>query len=152
MYVTIRGADQSQDKEEEFTVNNAVYVAQELRPAEVLLDNQADISIIHPMLLRDVQKAQRRIRVKGVGGPQLIVDEEGILEGFFPVYASEHTKANVLSFADVKDLYDITYVRKQAFIVHMADRDLVFKRKQKLYVADWGGTASMVAATVWENE
>jgi hypothetical protein len=84
MYVTIRGADQSQDKEEEFTVNNAVYVAQELRPAEVLLDNQADISIIHPMLLRDVQKAQRRIRVKGVGGPQLIVDEEGILEGFFP--------------------------------------------------------------------
>ena len=84
MYVTIRGADQSQDKEEEFTVNNAVYVAQELRPAKVLLDNQADISIIHPMLLRDVQKAQRRIRVKGVGGPQLIVDEEGILEGFFP--------------------------------------------------------------------
>ncbi len=84
MYVTIRWADQSQDKEEEFTVNNAVYVAQELRPAEVLLDNQADISIIHPMLLRDVQKAQRRIRVKGVGGPQLIVDEEGILEGFFP--------------------------------------------------------------------
>ncbi len=77
---------------------------------------------------------------------------KGFWKVFFPVYASEHTKANILSFADVKDLYDITYVRKQAFIVHMADRDLVFKRKQKLYVADWGGTASMVAATVWENE
>jgi hypothetical protein len=69
MYVTISWADQSQDKEEEFTVNNAVYVTQALRPTKVLLDNQADISIVHPMLLRDVQKAQRRIRVKGVGGP-----------------------------------------------------------------------------------
>jgi hypothetical protein len=29
-----------------------------------LLDNQVDISIMHPMLLRDVQKAQSRIRVK----------------------------------------------------------------------------------------
>jgi len=42
MYVTIRWADQSQDKEEEFTVNNAVYVTQALRPTKVLLDNQAD--------------------------------------------------------------------------------------------------------------
>ena len=73
------------------------------------------------------------------------------MDGFFPVYASEHTKANVLSFSDVEDLYDITYVRKRAFIVHMADRDLVFKRKQKLYEADWDA-ARMVAATVCENE
>ncbi len=117
-------------------MSNAVHVTQALRPTEVLFDNQADISIIHPMLLREVQKAQRRIRAKGVGGPQLIVDEEGILDGLFPVYASEHTKANILSFADIEDLYNITYMRKRAFVVHMADRDLVFKRKEKLYVAD----------------
>ena len=35
--------------------------------------------------------------------------------------------------------------------MHMADRDLVFKRKEKLYVADWDA-ACMVAATVRENE
>jgi hypothetical protein len=33
----------------------------------------------------------------------------------------------------------------------MADRDLVFKRKQKLYIADWDA-ACMVAATLRENE
>jgi hypothetical protein len=103
------------------------------------------------MLLRDVRKSQRRIRVKGVGGPQLIVDEEGVLDGFFPVYASEKTKANVLSFADVEDLYDITYICKRAFVVHMSDRDLVFKRRQQLYVADWG-TMGIVAARIQENE
>ncbi len=86
-----------------------------------------------------------------MGGPQLIVDEEGVLDGFFPVYASDKTKANVLSFADVEDLYDITYIRKREFIVHMRDRDLVFKRRQKLYVADWG-TVGIVAVTIQENE
>ncbi len=50
-----------------------------------------------------------------MGGPQLIVDEEGVLDGFFPVYASEKTKANVLSFAEVEDLYDIMYICKRAF-------------------------------------
>jgi len=59
------------------------------------------------MLLKNVQKSERRIRVKGIGGLQLIVDKEGI-----PVYASENTIANVLSFADIEDLYDITYVHK----------------------------------------
>jgi hypothetical protein len=76
MYATIRWADQDQDEEEEFMVNNAVHVTQALRPTKVLLDNQVDISIIHPMLLIDVQQAQRRIRVKGVGGPQCIWQTE----------------------------------------------------------------------------
>ncbi len=51
MYVTIRWADQEQDEEEEFMVNNAVHVMQVLEPTEVLLDNQTDISIMHPKLL-----------------------------------------------------------------------------------------------------
>jgi hypothetical protein len=60
----------------------------------------------------------------------LIVNEKGVLDGFFPVYASEKTKANILSFADVEDLYDITYIRKRAFVVHMGDRDLVFRENR----------------------
>ena len=53
-----------------------------------------------------------------MGGPQLIVDEEGVLDGFFPVYASDKTIANVLSFADVEDLYDITaYVNVRSFYI-----------------------------------
>jgi hypothetical protein len=82
MYTMVRWVEEK-DETREYMVNNAVHVTQVLAPTEVLLDNQADISIIHPMLLKNVQKSERRIRVKGIGGLQLIVDKEGILEGFF---------------------------------------------------------------------
>jgi len=79
-------------------------------------------------MLSDVRPAERKIRVSGVGGVQLIVDKVGMLDGFFQVYASEETKANVLSFADVEDKYEITYVRGQMFTVHMPGEDVVFER------------------------
>jgi hypothetical protein len=50
--------------------------------------------------------------VKRGGGLQLIVDQVGILEGFLPVYASQHMKAYLLSFVDVEDLYKITFMQK----------------------------------------
>jgi hypothetical protein len=138
-------------KMEEYIINNAVNIMQKLGPTKVLLDNQADISILHPMQLKDVQPAERKIKVKGLGGLQMVVDQQGILEVFFLVYASTDTKANVRSFADVEDLYDITYVQKQAFIVHMGTRDLVFYRREKLYVADWNDMATVVT-TIQVNE
>jgi hypothetical protein len=67
----------------EFMVNNAVNITQVLLPTEVLLNNQADISIVHPMLLKNIEKSDRRIKVKGIGGLQLVVDQVGELEGFF---------------------------------------------------------------------
>lgn len=40
--------------------------------------------------------------------------------------------------SDVERLYPITYIQGEAFIVHMAKRDLlVFKQRNKLYVADF---------------
>ncbi len=51
----------------------------------------------------------------------------------------------------MEDLYDITYMRKRAFIVHMDNRDLVFKCKEKLYITDWG-TMCTVATTVRKHE
>jgi hypothetical protein len=47
---------------------------------------------------------------------QLIVNMVGHLNGFFEVYASEQAKANILSFADVEDLYKIMYTRGDSFI------------------------------------
>jgi len=49
----------------------------------VLLDNQANISIMHPMMLKNVRPAPKKIVIKGVGGPQMIVDQVGDLEVFF---------------------------------------------------------------------
>jgi hypothetical protein len=107
------------------------------RETEVLLDNQADISIMKPGLLRAFKPAEKTVRVNGVGGLQLTVDRKGYLEDFFDVYTSEHMKANVLSFSEVEDTYDITYIPCQAFVVHLPERDIVFKRRGKLYIADF---------------
>jgi hypothetical protein len=107
------------------------------RETEILLDNQADISIMRPGLLRAFKPAEKTVRVNGVGSIQLTVDRKGYLEDFFDVYASEHTKVNVLSFSEVEDTYDITYIPHQAFVVHLPERDLVFKRRGKLYIADF---------------
>ncbi len=142
---------EEEDTVKEYTVNNVVQQHRRLLPSEVLLDNQANISVIHPMLLEDVRQADRKIKVNGVGGVQLIVEQTGRLPEFFNVYASTQTKANVLSFAEVEDKYKITYLRREAFVVHMAERDLVFSRRDKLYVADWY-QYGRVEATVMENE
>jgi hypothetical protein len=56
---------------------------------DVLLDNQADVSIVHPRLLREVIQADRPVTVKGIGGRQLVVEKTGYLDEFFRVYASE---------------------------------------------------------------
>lgn len=62
------------DKIEGVTLDNVVNVTQGLLPIEVLLDTVADKSVIHPMLLQDLHPTKRKIRVKGVGGMQLIFD------------------------------------------------------------------------------
>jgi hypothetical protein len=124
-----------------------------LLPSEVLLDNQANISIVHPRLLKNVRDSKHQINVKGVGGVQLIVDKVGDLDGFFQVYASEHTTANVLCFADVEDRYAITYEKGKVFTVQLAGGKMVeFVRRNKLYVADWSTTGLFMYATVRENE
>lgn len=137
----------------EFTVNNAVNVTQKLKATEILLDNQVDISIIHPVLLDNVHPAEQEIKIKVVGGIQMRVYQVGDLPGFFQVYASAEKKANVISFADVEDLYEISYVQKEAFVVHMPSGDLVFSRQEKLYVAKlYEVGEKVVQATVRENE
>jgi hypothetical protein len=108
-----------------------------LERSDVLLDNQVDVSVMHPSLLSAIERADVEIPVNGVGGVQLVTDRTGYLEDFFRVYASTDTRANVLSFADVEGLYDVTYDKGKSFTVHLPDRDIVFYRKKKLYVADF---------------
>ncbi len=67
------------------------------------------------------------------------------------MYASDSTRAKVLSFAAVEDLYEISYVRGEAFVVCMEGRDLVFWRRDHLYIAEWTGEGG-IYATVQENE
>jgi hypothetical protein len=77
----------------------------------------------------------------------------GYLDGFFEVYASEHTTANVICFADVEDKYTITYEKGKAFTVQAAgEKTVEFERWNKLYVADWAMTGLYMYVTVRENE
>jgi len=133
------------------TVNSAVDHNLTVGRNEVLLDNQADISIIRPHLLVNVKQSDEEIRINGVGGLTLKVNKVGLLPDFFQVYSSEETLANVLSFSEVEDKYHITYVPQESFIVHLEDRDIEFKRRGKLYVAQWEEVATMLA-TVKEAE
>jgi hypothetical protein len=133
--------------------HGSVYMTQGLSKTELLLDNQVNISIINPCLLKNVRKANHRVRVKGVGGTQLIVDQVGDLDGFFEVYASEHTRVNILSFANVEDKYIVTYKEKEAFTVQLScGKTINFTRRNKPYAADWQDTGLYVCVTVRENE
>jgi hypothetical protein len=149
MYVTVRLKDEEM---KEYVVDMAVNATKGISLTQVLLDNQADRSVMHPMMLSEVHPANRKIRVSGVGGVQLIVDKVGMLDGFFQVYASKETKENVLSFADMEDKYKIMFVRGQTFTVHMPEEDVVFELKNKLYVADWCVEGAVANPTVHKKE
>jgi hypothetical protein len=45
-------------------------------------------------------------------------------------------KANKLSFAEVEDVYNITSVPRESFIVQIPDRDIYFHCRERLYAAD----------------
>jgi hypothetical protein len=66
----------------------------------------------------------------------IAIDMVGHLEGFFDTLAYHEGAANVLCMADVKDMYDITYEAGHAITVHMDEEDLVFYRRNKIYVGD----------------
>lgn len=67
----------------------------------------------------------------------MYTDQTGYLEDFFRVYTSMDTKVNTLSFAEVEDLYPILHQPQESFTVHLPERDVVFQRRDKLYVADF---------------
>jgi len=57
----------------------------------------------------------------------------------------------VLSWSQVEDLFDISYQRG-AITVHTDDGDIVFERRNGLYVADFSAWASICATVTTERE
>ncbi len=114
---------------------------------EVLLDNQADISVMRPDMLRELHTLKDSVQVNGVGGVQMEVREAGYLDGFFEVYASDAIKVNILSFLEVEELYPITYEPYVGFTVHLMDKDILFRKRGKMHVADFAAYGMNVMAT-----
>jgi hypothetical protein len=61
----------------------------------------------------------------------------GRLDGFFDCQACMTCSANIISMADAEDLYHVTYAQGESIIVHMEDREVIFQRRDKMYVADF---------------
>ena len=113
---------------------------------EVLLDNQANISIIHKNLLTEVSKSSNPVDVSGIGGVNLHLTRSGNLFNFFKCYTHEDAQANVLCFADVRDKYPTSYDEtNDQFIVKLPNTKLAFTRKGKLYGADMSAWAKSQA-------
>jgi hypothetical protein len=101
-----------------YQVYNSVHPGQCFDQYDLLLDNQEDISVVHPRLLREILQADTPVTVNGIGGKQLVAMQTGYLDEFFRVHASEQAKPNVSSLANVEDVYEVTYIPGQAFVVH----------------------------------
>ena len=121
---------------------------------EVLLDNQADVSVVHPALLHNIRPATRKCTVAGLSGHAMELPNVGDLDQFFPCTTADHLRASVLCQSDVEDMYDVTYVQGKSYTVHLPGRDLVFARRNKMYVADmrdWA-TGNVHVTTVADME
>ena len=102
---------------------------------EVLLDNESNVSIVHPMLCSGL-RALKRTTYVNIGSQRVTVKWEGYLEHFGWVWVSDELPANVLCMSDVEDRFKIEYKQRISFTVKLPNRDLVFKRRDKYYVAD----------------
>jgi len=111
-----------------YEVYEGIWLSTKFGKYDILLDNQADVSIVHPRMLCDVLPADSPITVKGIGGKQLKAEHTGYLQEFFRVYASEQANPSVLCLSDVEDMYRVTYVPGEAFVIHLPSYDLPFKR------------------------
>ena len=116
---------------------------------EVLLDHQADVSIVHTRLLSELRESVST--VSGLAGEAKSIPYKGKLKGFFECKGSNDVAANVLCGADVEDMYEISYVQGESFTVHMRDEDLVFHRRDKFYVADMRAWANGDSSRVFVN-
>jgi hypothetical protein len=116
---------------------------------EVLLVNQADVSVVYPDLLWDLQEAEKTVRINGAGGFQFETSTNGYLQEFFPVYASEQRTVNILSFGDIEDEHHITCIPRTTFIVHLPDRDITFHCRGKLYVAVWEEQSTDIERSIY---
>jgi hypothetical protein len=89
-YVTWEDADEEDILQESssyitYEVYKSIEGSSKFSKYDLLLDNQADVSIVHPRLPRNVLVAESLITVKGIGGRQLKASYTGYLEEFFHV-------------------------------------------------------------------
>jgi len=99
------------------------------------LDDGSQVNIVDPRLLTNLRTCNRMYcSLNGAAETESV----GHLDGFFDSCTS--CLANIISMADVEDLYLVTYIHGESIIVHMEGRDVILERRDKMYIAnflDW---------------
>ncbi len=82
----------------------------------------------------------------------MTVKHTGHLLNFFEVYCSPEVKVNVLCFAEVEDLFEVTYREQEGFTVRLQNgKEILFARRNKMFIAKVKDVAS-VLATIAEKK
>ena len=102
---------------------------------EVGLDSLSQVNVMNSRFLKNIRPGEGSFG--GLDGNENITEYEGDLEGFFPVQVCDDCRASVLCYSDVEDLYPISNQRGISFTVHTPSRDIVFYKRDKIYLADF---------------
>jgi hypothetical protein len=105
-----------------------------------MLDDQAEISVCQPHLLTDVVTLpiSEWINLSGINkGEPTRITQKGNLAGLCDVYASSEVNGNVLCFADMEDMYELSYNQCVSMVLHAGIGDITFDRVDKHYVCDF---------------
>ncbi len=99
------------------------------KQTEVLLNNQVDVTVIHPTLRREIKTAEEDTHINVVGGHQFTCERTELCRGITFLLP--------------------TYVPWESFTVHLPVCDIVFNRRGKMYVGDWEELRSAFITTVY---
>jgi len=146
----------------DITTNNVLAtMRQSLSDKEVLLDNQATISIFkNKNLLKNIRNINKPILVNGISGVQIKVTQVGDYDWYGEVYYSPKVSANVLCYYDVAQLFPVVY-NDDIFTVNISQYESpkIFAPKNKLYILidenvkdNYGDRESVFLNTVENNE
>jgi len=103
--------------------------AQDMRKL-ILLDSESTTSVFcNPDYVENVQKLDDTLELHTNGGPML-TDEVCEVNKFGKSWFNEDSMTNIFSLAEMTDKYRVTFdsEKENAFIVHMKDKEIRFKR------------------------
>lgn len=138
-----------------FPASNAQYV---LQPFDVLLDNQASMSVFHQKeLMKNIRPTAESVTFHGISG-SCSTNLIGEVQHFGTVRYMPTAVANILSLAEIEDRFDVQYIKGEAFVVHI-NQNLSYRFERKnngLFVCDMSACSStnhiVAMQTVAHNE
>ena len=115
--------------------------AMEMKSTTVVLDSGCTAgAFCNAEIVERITEGDTAHTIKGIGG-KIVCNQKAdvdLLGEKISVNFNKDLPVNLLSFAEIEDKYEITYIRKKGFIIHLENgKKIYFKRKGKLYVCDW---------------